>query len=140
MAEDTNTDGLNTAGGAVAQTETVLQKIGDVASGLVHQALNLTTPQAVTLVGMLAGAFIPGASIAGFTIAQLTGIASGVAKQIPEAIAAFDEIETVANSGLPPTPEQVARWNAAADLAHEDFDAAAEAVIAGTAQAGASSS
>ncbi len=89
--------------------------------------LGFSIPQIVTFVGMVAGAVIPGASLAGFTISQLTNLAVGVANEVPEAVNAFEEIKTVATSGLPPTPAQWATWNAAADMAHNALQAAATA-------------
>lgn len=93
--------------------------------------LGFTIPQIVTFVGMIAGAALPGAQVAGFTIGQLTNLALGVANEVPAAVQAFEEIKAVASSGLPPTAEQWASWNAAADAANARAGDAEDAVING---------
>lgn len=94
--------------------------------------LGFSLPQIVGLVGTIASAVIPGASLLGMSIETITKLGLGVAAQVPEAIAAFDEIKAVANSGLPPTDEQWMAWNAAADSAHAEAQAAADKVLNGS--------
>lgn len=93
--------------------------------------LSLALPQVVTLIALIASAAVPGATVAGLSIAQLTGIGLGVANAVPAAVDAWNEIQAVANSGLPPTDEQWAKWNAAADDAHSQLQDAANQVISG---------
>lgn len=93
--------------------------------------LGLTPAQIVSLVGTIAGAAFPEAAVAGMTIAQITGLAVGVANEAPAAIAAFEEIRKVRDAGIEPTPEQWASWNKAADDAHAAAQAAADKVING---------
>lgn len=93
--------------------------------------LGLTPVQIVSLVGTIAGAFVPGAQLLGMSIEAITKLGMGVAAEVPEAIAAVEEIKAVANSGADPTPEQWASWNAAADTAHVAAQAALDKVIAG---------
>jgi hypothetical protein len=89
----------------------------------------------VTLVGTLAGAaaaaFGGPVTLAGMSIAQITGLAVGVANEAPAAIAAFEEIKALADGGTAPTAAQWAAWNAAADQATLDARAAEDRVIAG---------
>lgn len=94
--------------------------------------LGFSLPQVVGLIGMVAGAVVPGGQVLGLSIDAITKIGLGVANEVPDAIAAFHEIQAVANSGLPPTPEQWAAWNDAADAAHAAAQAAADKVISGS--------
>lgn len=87
--------------------------------------LALEASEIVSIVGTIAGAAFPGAQVAGFTVAQLSSLAVAVANAVPEAVQAFEEIKAVAESGQAPTPEQWSAWNAAADQAHADLQAAA---------------
>jgi hypothetical protein len=127
---------LNASTAQIAAAKVRAATLGTAPSTVTDNAtmsiLGLSVNQAVTLISMVAGAAFPGATVAGFTIAQLAGIGLGVANEVPEALAAYDEIKQVAASGLPPTAEQWASWNAAADAAHNDFNSAADAVINGT--------
>lgn len=93
--------------------------------------LGLTPSQIVSLVGVIAGAALPGASIAGLSIAQVTNLGIGVANGVDEAIEAVEEIKGVAAAGGVVTPEQWANWNAAADLVNDQVNAAADRVING---------
>lgn len=96
-----------------------------------HGAVNLTLAQAVGLVGTIASAVVPGASLLGMSLGALTKLGVGVANEVPDALAAYSEMQSQASSGLPATPEQVAAWNAAADDAHAAVQAAADKVLAG---------
>lgn len=112
---------------AAAQADALIASVR--AGTIADTPLGITLPEVVNLIGMIAGAVIPGASLAGFTIAQLVSIGAGVAKAVPEAIAAFGEIKDAAKTGQRPTPEQVARWNAAADAANAAAAAAEDRVL-----------
>ena len=92
--------------------------------------LGLTPAQIVALVGTIAEAVVPeGALVAGMSIDTLTKLAVGVANEIPEAISAYQEIKATATSGTPPTAEQWAAWNAAADAAHAAAQAAQDEIL-----------
>lgn len=92
--------------------------------------LGFTPVQIVSLIGTIAGAFIPGAQLLGMSVEAITKLAAGVAAQVPEAIAAVEEIKAVAAAGADPTPEQWKSWNEAADIAHSEAQAAWDKVIA----------
>ncbi len=94
--------------------------------------LGLTPAQIVGFVGTLAEAVVPGAAVAGMSIAVLTKLAIGVANEAPAAIAAFEEIVGLSKSGTSPTAAQWAAWDAAADSAHASLQAAAQAVLDGS--------
>lgn len=120
--------GKDAAADAVAQAQAL------VAGG----GLTATLPSlsdAIALVGTVAGAVAnvvaPGASIAGMTVAQAIGLGIGVAREVPEAIEAVSMIKQLVESGGEPSPEQWAQINAAADAAHAEAQAAADAVING---------
>lgn len=100
------------------------------AAAAAFTVLGFTPVQIVDLVGTIAGAFVPGAQLLGMSIEAITKLASGVAAEVPEAIAAVDEIKAVAAAGADPTPAQWADWNAAADAAHVAAQAAWDKVIA----------
>lgn len=55
------------------------------------------------------------------TAAAIAALAQAFAQGLPYAIAAINEMRTTAD----PTPDQWASWNAAADKAAADLDAAA---------------
>ena len=95
----------------------------------VFTVLGFTIPQIISFVGTVASAALPGAAVAGMSVNQLTALALGVANAVPQAVQAFDEIKKIPYRQAP-TPEQWARWNAAADAAHAEFGAAAAEVIA----------
>lgn len=130
---DTNAAGASSA--PATQSETILDEALDLAkSGLAaieEGAVNLTLPQAIGLVGTIASAVVPGASLLGMSLGTLTKLGVGVANAVPEAVQAYSDMQAQASSGLPPTADQVAAWNAAADDAHAAVQAAADKVIAG---------
>lgn len=117
---------------AAAQADALLASVQ--AGTIADTPLGITLPEVVNLIGMVAGAVIPGASLAGFTIAQLVSIGAGVAKAVPQAIEAFGEIKAAAQTGQRPTPEQIAKWNAAADAANAAAGAAEDRVLQGSGQ------
>lgn len=94
--------------------------------------LGLTPAQIVSLVGTLAGAFVPGGSALGMTIPQLTGLAVGVANGVTDAISAFEEVAAVNRTGATELPPELwAKVNAAADAANQAAADAEDAVIEG---------
>ena len=123
---------LSSPSNAPTALQKILSGIESVGGSLVDKTLALSPTQIIDVVGMIAGAFLPGAQLAGFTISQLTGLAAGVAGEIPSAIDAYNEIKAVAASGVAPTAAQWAKWNAAADLAHAAAQEAADRVINGS--------
>lgn len=97
--------------------------------------LGMTPSQIVSIVGELAGfaanAFAPGLTVAGMSIAQLAGLATGVANEVPAAIDAFNMIKAHADAGTAPTAAEWAQINAAADAANAAAAAAEDQVIKG---------
>jgi hypothetical protein len=87
--------------------------------------------QAVALVGTIASALAPQATVAGLSLSTVVGIAKGVAQEIPAAIQAVEDIKATVASNTAPTDEQWAAWNAAADSAHAAAQAAQDEVLAG---------
>lgn len=116
---------------AAQAAETAGESTGTVSPAGGDTLLGFSPQQIVTFLGMVAGAVIPGASLIGLSIGQLTDLGVGIANEVPEAVDAFKEIQAVASSGLPPTADDWAKWNAAADAANTAAAAAEDAVIAG---------
>lgn len=96
--------------------------------------LGLTPSQIIsgiaTIASLAATVIAPEATFAGMSVEALAKLAVGVVNEVPEAIQAVDEIKALASSSTEPTAEQWASWNAAADLAHIQAQAAADKVIA----------
>lgn len=132
---DPNAGGAGANSAAASQSESLLDEALDLAkSGLAaieDGAVNLTLPQAVGLIGTIASAVVPGASLLGMSLGTLTKLAVGVANEVPAAIDAYSSMQAQASSGLPPSADQIATWNAAADDAHAAVQAAADKVIDG---------
>lgn len=99
--------------------------------------LGLTPSQIVAAIGTIADiaatAFAPGLTVAGLSMKQIVGLATGLVNEVPEAIAAVDMIKGHAAAGTAPTAAEWATINSAADAANAAAAAAEDKVINGTA-------
>lgn len=75
----------------------------------------------------------PGASIGGLAATKIVGIAAGLLDGAPDLVNAYDAVKAAVNGGAAPTPEQWSAFNAAADAAHNDLQAAITAYKASAA-------
>lgn len=100
--------------------------------------LGLTPAQILALVGTIAGAVVPEATVAGMTISQLTNLSVGVANGASDAIAAFEEVAAAKRAGATELPPELwEKLNAAADAANTEAAEAEDEVIEGGAGNGA---
>lgn len=91
-----------------------LQTIGAIATKILEVA---ETVAALTPVG--AGV------VTAIKIASAIG--TGLVQDAPQMVAAWNEMQAVKNGGAAPTAEQWAKWDALADSAHADLQAAVAA-------------
>lgn len=94
-----------------------VQALADAASKVLKVAETLL---ALTPAGAVAESVLKIIKIA-------TAIGTGIVQNVPIAIAAWDEMQAIRNSNAMPTPEQWALWDALADQAHSDLQAAVAA-------------
>lgn len=89
-----------------------------------------TILQIADVLTTLAGFAFPASATIKSIIAIATMVGKGVKAAEPSALALWNEITAIKAGGGNPTPEQWKAWDAAADKASADLDAAAARVIA----------
>lgn len=70
---------------------------------------------------------VPGGAGVVEIVKLVTAVGSGLVNAEPAMVALYDEIKATAAGGPAPTAEQWADWNARADKAHDDLNAALDA-------------
>jgi hypothetical protein len=86
----------------------------------------------LSVAGPVVADLFPEAQIAGFGVSQLLSVVNGVATAAPDLTNAYNNIKAAVTGGAAPTAEQWAAFDAAADQAHADFQAALAKLNAGS--------
>lgn len=74
--------------------------------------------------------FFPEAALGGLAATKIIALIQGLVTQVPEAVAAVQSLEAAFANGAPPTADQWAALDAAADVAHANVQAAVTAFLA----------
>lgn len=116
-----------------------LDQIGQLLTSIKAAASTITSKSsslgdkllsAIPVATQLAGDIFPGATIAGITVAKVLSLATGLSNAEPEIAAAVGNLEAVVGAGAVSDADW-ATFNAAADKAHNDFQAAVSAYVNG---------
>ena len=83
------------------------------------------------IAGNVIDVLFPGLSIAGISASKALSVVGSLSQSEPAITAAFGNVAAAVSGGAAPTADQWAAFNAAADKAHNDFQAAVAAYKAG---------